>query len=240
MSEQEEVVVPATEEVEESTQDEQSTEEVSQETKSEDSAQLEAALKREREAREKAEKAAADTAFKLREEKRRQKEETAEEVDEDKPLTAKDLQRLLAEEREATQKAIQETETKKLAESLSSNPTEQALILEVYKNRSFPSHLSLQEKLEEAYLIANKDRVFGENKELKRALLGKRTVSKDTASTQQDEPTGSKPKLAPGDAQEYARLGFTWNDKQRRWQKKLSNGQLLIKEKGKGTRVVAA
>lgn len=236
MSEQEEVVVPATEEVEESTQDEQSTE--VEETKG-DSAQLEAALKREREAREKAEKAAAETSFKLREERRRQKEEP-EEVDEDKPLTAKDLQRLMAEERETTQKMLQESETKKLAEGLSENPTEQALILEVYKNRSFPAHLSLSEKLEEAYLIANKDRVFGENKELKRALLGKRTVSKDTASTQQDEPAGSKPKLAPADAQEYERTGYTWNDKQRRWQKKLSNGQILVKEKGKGTRVVSA
>lgn len=237
MSEQEEVVVPATEEVEESTQDEQPAEGIQP---NEESIKLEAALKREREAREKAEKAAADNAFKLREEKRRQKEETVEELDEDKPLTAKDLQRFFAEEREATQKVIQENETKKLVESLSDNPTEQALVLEVYKNRSFPSHLSLQEKLEEAYLIANKDRVFGENKELKRALLGKKTASKDSATTQQDEPTGSKPKLTPGDAQEYARIGFTWNDKQRRWQKKLSNGQFLIKEKGKGTRVVAA
>ena len=239
MSEQEEVVVPATG-VEESTQDEQSTEEVSQETKSEDSAQLEAALKREREAREKAEKAAADTAFKLREERRRQKDDTADEVEEDKPMTAKDFQRMLAEERETTQKMFQEKETANLVASFSDNLTEQALILEVYKNRSFPAHLSLTEKLEEAYLIANKDRVFGENKELKRALLGKKTVSRDSATTQQDEPTGSKPKLAPGDAQEYARTGYSWNDKQKRWQKKLSNGQFLIKEKGKGTRVVSA
>lgn len=238
---EEEKVLPETEEVETQveTQDEQSNDDTSKEVKSEDSTQLEAALKREREAREKAEKAAADKAFKLREERRRQKEDS-EEVDEDKPVTAKDIQRILAEEREATQKVIQESETKKIASELADNPTEQALILEIYKNRSFPAHLSLQEKLEEAKLIANKDKIFGENKELKRALLGKKTVSKDSATTQHDEPVGSKPKLAPIDAQVYQEAGFTWNDKQRRWQKKLPNGQFLIKEKGKPNRVVSA
>jgi len=238
MSEEEKVSPEATEAEDTSVQDEQSTD-VSHETK-EDSTQLEAALKREREAREKAEKAAADTAFKLREERRRQKEESSDEVDEDKPLTAKDLQRLMAEEREATQKMLQEKETANIVASLSDNSTEQALILEVYKNRSFPAHLSLSEKLEEAYLIANKDRVMGENKELKRALLSKKTVVKDSSTTHQDGPTGSKPKLAPADAQVYAEAGFTWNDNQKRWQKKLPNGQFLIKVKGGGNQVVSA
>lgn len=230
MSEQEQAELAAKEaeeaaKAEENAQDEQPTD--GEHKPDEESIQLEATLKREREAREKAEKAAADTAFKLREERRKNKEAD----DEERPLTKSELQAILAEEREATQKVLQESETKKIVSTFSDNPKVQELVLEVYKNRSFPSHLTLEEKLGEAYLIANKDKVLGENAELKRAVMGKKTASKDSSTTHHDEPTGSQPKLPQGEAQEYARLGFTWNATKRRFEKKLPDGRILVKDK---------
>jgi hypothetical protein len=193
-----------------------------------ESEQLKADLKREREAREKADKAAADYAFKLREKKRKEPEEVEEE-DEEKPLTSKSLQALLAQEREATRKEMQTSEINRLASSVSTNDTEKELILELHKSRSFPAHLSLQEQIEECYVIANKRKILGENSELKRALRGKAGASNDASTTHQDAPTGNQPKLEKGMATVMAQTGFKYNATARRYEKKLDNG-ILVKD----------
>lgn len=207
----------------------------------EDSKQLEAALQREREAREKAEKAAADLAFKNREKRRREEPEIEEPEGDDKPLTERSLKEILAREREATRKEMMSSEINRIAGQMSTSDTEKELILEVHKNRSFPSNLSLEEQLEEAWLIANKNRIKGENSELKRALLGKSGVSRDASTTHQDAPSGKQPQMAAADASEIARLGFKWSGTNRRYEKKLPNGNMLIFDpKTKQTTRVAA
>lgn len=197
----------------------------------EESAQFEAELQREREAREKAEKAASDLAFKLREKKRNkvEDEETEEDLDEDKPMTRKEFLMALSKEREKDRKAFLETKVLEHAKNLASNDTEAQLIVEKWKNRSFPENVSLEEQIEECYLAANRKRILGENSELKRALAGKGRVSKDYSSTHQDSIQPGQPKLAPNEAQTMARIGYKWNGSKSRWEKKLSNGKILVK-----------
>lgn len=206
----------------------------------EDSKQLKADLKREREAREKAEKATADLAFKYRDKKRQPEEPIEDEASDDKPLTAKELQVILAKEREESRKEFHKSEADRVATNLSTSDMEKELLLEIYKNRSFPSHLSLEEKFEECFVIANKKKLLGENSELKRALRGKQGVSKDASTTHQDPPTGNAPKLAQGEAAEMARVGFKFNTTAKRFEKKLNNGQVLVKDKSGQTYIVKA
>jgi hypothetical protein len=212
-------------------------EETSETTDDSKKIDFEAELKKEKEAREKAEKASADLAFKLREKKRKDDEEQEEE--EDKPLTASGLEQILAKERENTRKEMLSAESDRIAERLTGSESEKKLVLELHKNRSFPSYLSIEEQIEECYAIANRKKLVGERNEALRALKSK--ADNGVAGTHQDEPTGSQPKMAAADASEFARLGFKWNGTNRRHEKKLSNGQLLIVDpKTKQTRLVKA
>ena len=188
-----------------------------------------AELEKERQAREKAEKALAGDRFKKSKEKREVVEEESEE-DEEQPLTPSQLEARLAQERQQTEKIFLAREANQIAGQMAGSEDEKALILEVFKNRSFPSHLSLQEQIEEAYLIANRKKIVGENSELKRALLGKAGVNTDTATTHHDESKGTEPKIAPQDAKAIKEAGFAWNTTSRRYEKKLKNGQILIQD----------
>lgn len=223
------------------TKDEQPTDGEPQGEPKEDSEQLKAELERERTARLKAEKAASDLAFKNRDKKRKEEPQEDLEVDKDKPLTARDIQALLAKEREAIRKETQLEKIGQLASQMSSSETEKELILEIHKNRSFPAHLSVEEQLEECYILANKKKILGENSELKRALSSKSRVSTDSSTTHHDAPTASQPKLPADEAAEYARVGFKWNATNRTYEKKLPDGTKLVKNPRTGeTRQVSA
>lgn len=205
----------------------------------EKSQQLEATLKREREAREKAEKAAADLAFKLREKQRANKE--TETVEEEKPISSKEVEAMLAREREEVRKEMQSQRIEEIAGTFSVNDTEKQLIIELHKNRSFPSHLSLEEQIEECYLIANKEKIKGEISELTRAVSSRRNASGGSAGTHHEGMKGSTPKLAADEAVVYEQVGLKFNETSRMYEKKLPDGSTLIKDpKTKATRIVKA
>jgi hypothetical protein len=186
----------------------------------------------------KAEKASADIAFKLREEKRKASSgdhiDTPIDTDEDRPLTAREFQQLMAEERQATQKILQEGKIAELASAIASSPAEAELIKEIHKSRIFPSHLTIQEQVEESYIIANRKKILGENNELKRALRAKNNVSSNSATTHQDPIPSHEPKLSAGDKQALLGAGFTWNAISRRFEKKMSNGKTLVRDSKTG------
>lgn len=188
-----------------------------------------AELKKEREAREKAEKSAAEKDFKLRELKRKQGDDKGD-LDDDKPLTGKELQAILAEERLQTQKTVQSARAEELAKKYTTNDTELKLILEIHKNRTFPQHLSLEDQIEESYVIANRKKIIGENSELKRALRGKGGVDNNPASTHRDAPVVGEPQLSSADKQALTAVGFVYNGTNRRYEKKLSNGNILVRD----------
>ena len=190
----------------------------------------EAELKREREAREKAEKALADRRFKESEQRRKEKEAGGTGDDDEKPLTANQLEEILSRERETTQKEVQSLRIYEIAKGLATSEAERNLIVEIHKNRSFPAHLSLEEQLEEAYAIANRKKLIGERNEALRALRGKDGVNKDTATTHRDAPKAGEPKLSPADQQAIKGAGFSWNGTNRRYEKKLSGGRILVRK----------
>lgn len=196
-------------------------EKAARKTKASLQAEYEAELKREREAREKAETALKEQRFKESEAKRLAGD------DDDKPLTARQLEEVLARERQGFQKELHAQRIETRVRELAGSGAEAALIVEVYKNRTFPSHLSVEEQVEEAFVIANRKKILGERDEALRALRGKEGVNNDAAGTYHDQPT-SPLKIAPDMKTVLIQQGFTENRAQGHYEKKLSGGRILI------------
>jgi len=232
--EAEEAEAKANAQDEESAKDDESEEE-DKSNKSSDKIDYETELAKEREAREKAEKAAADTAFKLREAKRQNKDEDYDD-DEEKPLTAKELQSILANERQATQKALQEQRIGEIASKLTTSEAERNLVIEIHKNRQFPSHLSLEDQLEEAFVIANRKKLIGERNEALRALKAKGSANDNPSGTYHEAPKAGEPKMASADIASLKAIGYAWNG--RVFEKKLKNGVLQYDPKTKKTTLI--
>lgn len=199
-----------------------------------------AELKKERERREAAEKVIAEEAWKHRR-KKQIEEETEEEVDEDRPLTASDLNVILQRERQTLRKEIQSETILEKARKLSRSEAEAQYIVEIHKNRTFPSGLSLEEQIEESYAIANKNRIMAQNEELKRALKSKQTSYSNPAGTQRDSMSASAPKISADDLQAIKGAGFVWDGKIRLFVKQIAGGKKILtyNPKTKEQRVIA-
>ena len=185
----------------------------------------------EKEAREKAENALATKRFNDAQRKRKQQDDgdDIDEDDEDKPVTGKQLQKILEENTQRTEKRLMGSQIKEIANGLADSPEEAEAIIEIHANRSFPSHLSLQDQLEEAHAIANRKKLVSTNSELKRALKSRNTASNDSAGTHRDPMEGTAPKMSAADTASYKRAGFTFDTKDKLWKKKLPTGKFLIK-----------
>ncbi len=187
--------------------------------------------------RKKAEVALAEKRFKSKN-KPPEKAEDDEEVDDilgiedeeetEEPITESRLEERLARERAENQKLIQAARAEEIAKSITGSEAEKNLTLEIHKNRSWPTYMPLAEQLEEAHLLANKKKIKGTIAELGRAAKGKAGVV-DTAATSHQAPPdpGKKPQMAPQDAAEHTRLGYTWNNSTKRLEKNTANGGLI-------------
>ncbi len=183
----------------------------------------------ERERKGKPDPKKARVAFKERTEKR---EET---IDEDQPLTRKDLVTMEAKVRNEfyADRALE------IAKGMAGNEKEAELIIEKWRNRTFPSHLTLKEQLEEAYVITHRKKILGQNSELKRALKTRDNVNRNPAGTHHEPSEGNEPQIPAPERQAFAAVGFLWNNKSRRYEKKLPNGNILVRDsKTKKTTVV--
>lgn len=185
-------------------------------------------LKEEQDRADKAEKALAEKRFKSK----RTEEPVVPtyEDDEEKPLTANAVMDIIAKERSETEKMFKQAQIEDAVSNMAGTEAEKELILEIHKNRQFPGHLSVSEQVEESYLIANKKRLLGENAELKRAVLGKSTVSRNSASTHHDKQQAGEPDLSAGDRQAITEAGFKWSGSNRRFEKKLPNGKIMYRD----------
>lgn len=163
-------------------------------------------------------------AFKERKEKR--------EGEDDKPLTRKEVDAMLAQDRKdrARDQALV------IAKTLASSDKEAQLIIAKWDNRNFPADLTLEEQVTEMYAAVNHKRIIGQRNEAFRALKGKDGVNKNSATAHRDgqAPT-SAPKMSPQDKEAYAKSGFIWVAKNKRHEKKLSNGDLLVKDAKTGS-----
>lgn len=179
--------------------------------------------------RKKAEEALAAKRFRS---KRQESQEWEEEpVDEDdKPLTASQLQEILARERQATQKVVESQRIRDIAKSISSSEDEAQAIIATHSNRVFPDGMSLENQLEETYAIVNRKRILGENNELKRALKNKPNVNRDASVETHDALPSSagEPKLSGNRKDILSRQGFTWNASAKRYEKELPGGKNVL------------
>lgn len=233
----------AAQETEETKADEESAEDESEEESEEEDESgaqstekidYEALAKEEREKREKAEKALAKKKFEASREKREaQGEEESEETEEEeeKPLTPTELRRILAQERQQTEKQLNAARADEVAKSLTGSDAEKSYVLEIFKSRTFPSYLSLDEQVREAYVIANQKKILGERDEALRALKGKEGVNKNPAAAHRDAPASTKePKLSGADQMAIKGAGLSFNTISRRYEKKLANGSVIYRD----------
>lgn len=214
---EEEVAEESVEETEETTTEDET------ESKKDIEIDYDAEMEKEKKGRPDPQKA--KEAFEKRE-SRREDEPKFEEGD--KPLTRKELDAILSQER----KINFEIRAMQIARGLSTSDKEAMLIVEKWKNRTFPHTLSLDEQIEEAYAITHRKRLIGERNEALRALKSRPGVNSDAASSHRDEPVAGEPKMSPQDRMALTAAGFAWNGKGRRWEKRLSNGNLLIRDAG--------
>lgn len=166
------------------------------------------------EARGKPDPLKAKDAFKERSTKREEEPE-----DDDKPLTRRQLLETLAAERAHTSKTTLDTAALQLARSLSGSDIEAAAVIAKWKNREFPSDVPLQEQIEEMHAAVNRKKAIAVTKELTRALQGKDSVLRNTATTHRDPPEIGEPKLSPADKSALNQSGFVWDGKQRLYKK---------------------
>lgn len=215
----------------EETKESEETEEADKEDEQEPSQDWKKIAQEHREARERAE-----TKLNLTREKARERikakelkgeEETIEE-EEDKPLTASQLERILAKERDMVRKEVLASETKRIARELAASDEEAEAIVEIFNGHSFPEHLSHEDKVRQAMYIAHGPHLMGKIMELRRSLKSKDTKkSGGSENTHRDAPKGSEPKLSGQDKTVVAEGGWKWDGK--RYTKKMPNGKTLVK-----------
>lgn len=191
-----------------------------------------AIAEKERLAREKAEKTTADIAFKLREEKRK-KEEGFENEDEEKPLSKSDLQVILEQQNQRFENILSADKVSEITKEIALSPEEAEAIIETYKNRQFPSTLSLREKLLEAQAIVNAPKLKAINSELARSLKAKGGVNYNPQSAQQEALPGGEAKIPVDIKNSLKQQGFSFNQKTHRFEKEVNNRTLIYDDKTK-------
>lgn len=173
-----------------------------------------------------AEKAAADNAFKLREEKRGKQEEVQEDGSGDKPLTRTELDSILKEHSQTTQKSSEDAEARRIIAEFTQGTDEADAVYAFWKNRVIPTG-DIREDVLFALGGMNVKRTQAQIDELKRANNSKATVNTDGAGTHRDPSKPQKPKTTSQDANALKKSGMKWNGEKRRYEKKLKNGEIF-------------
>jgi len=149
--------------------------------------------------------------------------EEEEQDDEDRPLTRRELNDLLAQrDRQQNDTALTET-----ARSLAESDAHAKAILATWKNRSFPVNLSLREQMEEAKAIVDRKRNVAKSSEVERAAKAKETVGAGTSSVHRDPPATPEPKMSAADRKGIKDAGYVWDPVKRVYAKKLGGGKTL-------------
>ena len=188
-------------------------------------------LKKEKAARKKAEDALAENRFKGKNKETPEEKEAREEAEakEREETTDESVSRIQEETRKGL-KEINESQANVIAGQLAGEPAEKKLLVEKWKNRDFPDDMPLQEQMEEIHSIVHGSKLRSERNEAFRALDGKENVNTDGSGTHHDETKGKEPVVAVDVKSVLTRQGFTLNQGNNRWEKKLPNGKLMYRD----------
>jgi len=191
---------------------------------------IEEALKIETEKRIKAENdlkerdRKAKEAFLERERKRKEAEENGDEEDEeDKPLTKKNVNKILEEREEKIRKEMREEQAIELAKKMTESDLEANLVMEIWKNRTLSG--TLNEQIEEAHAIATYKRSQKQNEELKRALMGKDGENNDGFNAQRKPANKGEPNV---NATDKTVLSGTWDGTKNAYKKTIAGGKKIF------------
>lgn len=229
---QADVVEETTDEVTTTEEESSSQEDTSQEESAKDF-DIDAAIEEEKKRTPDPDKA--KEAFKKREEKRLQQEQggdepATEDVDDDKPLTRKEFNELLARERQLITNEARKEQITEIAGTLADSEKEREFIIAIHANRVFPSDMPLKDQLLEAHFIANGRRLAAKNQEVVRALKSKDSAGKDTATVVRDGTTAPGPKLAADVAASLKRAGYSYDPSTKVYKKQLSSGKFMYND----------
>lgn len=165
----------------------------------------------------------AKVAFKERKEKR--KEDTDDESEDDeKPLTRKEMQAMLA----TAEKKTLVTTAFQIAKSFAASDKEAQLIVAKWENRTFPSNVPLSEQIEEMYAVVHRKKIIGERNEAMRGLKGKTASNKDGAEAARESKVVVASKIAPDIMVVIKQSKLVQNPTTKRWERKLPGGKFLI------------
>lgn len=190
----------------------------SQDSSKEDEIDYDAELEAEQK-RGKPDPSKAREAFKERDNKR----DT--DADDDKPLTRKDI----ADVEARVERRVLAGQALDIARKMAGSDKEAQLIVAKWTNRTFPAGTTLQDQIEEAYVITHSKRLIGTTNEAMRALKNKNNVRTGAAgATHRDSADASEPKMNAADAASYKGAGFVWNGQKRVYMKSLKNGKMFL------------
>jgi hypothetical protein len=161
------------------------------------------------------------------------------EDEDDKPMTKREAREFLAQQSHQT---LVESNTERIidySESIADSPQQAEYMRQLHKNRTYPSGMSIREQMEEVYATANFKREQAKNIELARKIQSQDTASRDTATTHRDPQAGTEPKLESDMKTSLTRVGYTFNNQTRNYEKKLPNGNLLVTPDGKNPQIQA-
>lgn len=183
-----------------------------------------AEAEKERKAREAAEQAIIKNKIKDKKDKKEDEGNDEDDDDDDKPMTKREAREMFAhqEKQNLAQSALQ------IAKSFASSPDEAELIVEKWRNRTFPAHLSLADQIEEAYAVTHSKKLIGERNEALRALKNKENVNSDGSGTHRDAPKGTDTKIAPDMLLAIKQSELVFNTTSRQYERKLADGSSLV------------
>lgn len=192
----------------------------------------EAEWKAEKERREAAEKALAVDRYDASKEKRTAPKEAEEpKNDDDKPLTKAEALKLIQDGTQMSAKVINEAKADIIVSSLTSNDAEKKLVLEKWRNRTFPAYLSIEEQVQEAYVLANSKRILGKSAEIQRALKSKESANSIAADNRRTPDKSKGEGEVSGDVKQILSQGnWKYNSDSKRYEKKLPNGKLMYRD----------
>lgn len=194
-----------------------------------------AELEKAEEKRKKAEKALAQKRF-GESEKERKEREAREDVDnqddeDDKPLTSKQLQAILARERQETNARLNSSQIEKMATAIASSDDERKLIILRHKELSFPDDYTLEDQIEATYAFVNRKKLIGQKNEALRALKNKEGISRTAESAHHESAEiKGEPKLPDSTRSILKQSGYVWNNASKSYEKPLTGagGRKLV------------
>lgn len=188
----------------------------------------EAIIQSETERADKAQRAAADTAFKQRKKKREtdEEEEGGEELDDSKPVTVGTLKRILSQgERQRESNALV-AQALDIAKKHTTSDAEARAAVLYYRNRVVHTN-DLEEDVLSAIAMLNRKRTPAKLKEIARANKGDKGKTHDPASARRNPQDIGGPKLSPNDHAAVKAAGMVWKPNRQRFEKAIGQNRVF-------------